>query len=284
MREVVARLSPQDGWNKLRDATNFRAAETLAEALVRTGDMAGAVKSLERAIAAGHLGSTDAPYWLMRIQLRLAELYQLLGRLDEATTLAGVLARQLNEAEPGFPMAARAKAVLGDAAASSAAAPAPVTTRSIRARRLYLSAAQMLQGAPPWLNADAERLLREAIQFDPEFASAHIVLAHALNNQRHRPEVYLAEASKARNTSSGASEAEREFIEGSYFQLLVAKPDRRPRLETSSRAIRCALRARVGAGPQPPMGRGEPDQRLHRATPIARCLAIANCRGGKESR
>jgi serine/threonine-protein kinase len=112
MPEVVKRLSPQNGWNVLRDAINFRAAETLAEALARTGDISGSAKALERARASSYFGSMDTAYWQMRCQLRLAETYQQLGRLAEAEATTSDLQAILREAEPGFPLAERVKALL----------------------------------------------------------------------------------------------------------------------------------------------------------------------------
>jgi hypothetical protein len=112
--EVTKRLSAQAGWDILRDAANLRAAETLAEALIKRDEPVAAVKGLEQALTSGYFGSMDSAYWKMRCQLRLAELYQRLGRHEDATKLASALSAQLEQAEPGFPMLTRVEAVLRD--------------------------------------------------------------------------------------------------------------------------------------------------------------------------
>ena len=102
-------------------------------------------------------------------------------------------------------------------AASPGRATPTITTRSTRALRLYTVAATMMQGRPPWPNAEAERLLREALEDDPEFASARILLAHSLNNQDRPAEEVMTESTRALETARTSSEGERAFIEGSFY-------------------------------------------------------------------
>ena len=123
----------------------------------------------------------------------------------------------------------------------SPAAGAPtITTRSTRALRLYTVAANMMQGRPPWPEAEAQRLLGEALEYDPEFASARILLAHSLNNQNRPHAEVLTEAARALETASSSSEGERAFIEGSFYHLRGhSEADlvkRRRDLETAARA------------------------------------------------
>ena len=92
-----------------------------------------------------------------------------------------------------------------------------ITTRSTRALRLYTVAATMMQGRPPWPEAEAQRLLREALEYDPEFASARILLAHSLNNQLRPVEDVMAEATRALDSARTSSASERAFIEGSFY-------------------------------------------------------------------
>src|SRR4029077_1303014 len=82
-------------------------------------------------------------------------------------------------------------------------APAPagsgptVTTRSVRALRLYTIAAGIMQGDGPWPETEVQRFLREALEEDPEFASARILLAHSLNNQGRPLNEVMMEATRA---------------------------------------------------------------------------------------
>lgn len=111
--ESIRRLS-NGGWGGLSDGPMFRATETLADALVRNGDLAAAADRLQKVSAIKHRAAYDYAYWWMRCQLRLAEIHQQLGRHAEATMIARELATMLGEAEPGFPMVERVRAILGD--------------------------------------------------------------------------------------------------------------------------------------------------------------------------
>lgn len=92
-----------------------------------------------------------------------------------------------------------------------------VTTPSLYALQLYSRAEQSMEG-----NGDqraAETMLREAIKTDPDFASAYILLAWAIRNQR-KPRVESdSVAAEAFRLSERVPDRERYFIQGSYYQM-----------------------------------------------------------------
>ncbi|MBI1874931.1 MAG: tetratricopeptide repeat protein [Acidobacteria bacterium] len=103
------------------------------------------------------------------------------------------------------------------------------TTPSLRALRLYTQASSfMYQGGK---SASAEALLRQAIADDPEFASAQILLAWTLRNQRHPLEEYLPYAERAMQLSDKTPERERYFIRGSCYEMLGNDADAIPAYE-----------------------------------------------------
>ena len=69
---------------------------------------------------------------------------------------------------------------------------------------MYTVAAGMLQGRPPWPNDEAQKFLQEALQFDPEFASARILLAHSLAIQNRPHDAVMKEATRALEASATA--------------------------------------------------------------------------------
>jgi tetratricopeptide (TPR) repeat protein len=92
-----------------------------------------------------------------------------------------------------------------------------VTTPSLRALQLYSQADILIaQGN----SAAAEELLRQAVAEDPNFASAYIHLAHAINNQKRPMEGFRPHAETALRLSESTTERERYFIRGSYYDLL----------------------------------------------------------------
>jgi tetratricopeptide (TPR) repeat protein len=113
---------------------------------------------------------------------------------------------------------------LGETMASlerSKEALAKVTTPSLRALQLYSRAAMLLggeawryhpKGTSPY--AAAEVLLREATTIDPSFASAWLLLAHAVCQQDRPAAEYLPIAERALGLAAGVSELERYFVEG----------------------------------------------------------------------
>lgn len=91
-----------------------------------------------------------------------------------------------------------------------------VTTPSLRALQLYSRAdEQVRDGNLP----AAFELLRNAINEDPNFASAYILAAYALAKQGKPSAEFLPYAKKALELSRQASDAERYFIEGSYYEM-----------------------------------------------------------------
>jgi DNA-binding winged helix-turn-helix (wHTH) protein/tetratricopeptide (TPR) repeat protein len=96
-----------------------------------------------------------------------------------------------------------------------------VTTPSLRALQLYSRAAVLLggeawryhpKGKSPY--AAAEVLLTEATAIDPSFASAWLLLAHAVYQQNRPATEYMPLAERALGLSSAVSSVERYFIEG----------------------------------------------------------------------
>jgi len=119
------------------------------------------------------------------------------GILVAARKLSGALREHLGEELPARPPQQTEK----------------VTTTSIEAFRLYNEANE---SGRTFKWAAAEVLLNKAIQLDPEFASAHILLAWTVYNQRpqSKPEA-LAHASKALALANQVPEREELFIRGS---------------------------------------------------------------------
>lgn len=94
----------------------------------------------------------------------------------------------------------------------------PVTTSSTAAAELYSDATLLMYNPPSQLNAAAEGL-RRAIELDPEFASAYVQLAHAIQEQGGAATAYLPLAERAVELAASVSEPERLFIVGSYHKL-----------------------------------------------------------------
>lgn len=130
---------------------------------------------------------------------------------EEASDQRGILAatRALSN---------RLRATVGEELPSvePAEALALVTTSSLRALQLYSRAEALITHRRA--DASAEELLREAIAEDPEFASAHMQLAHAVRNQG-RLEEAMAHATRAMALASTTGEAERHFIRGGYHSM-----------------------------------------------------------------
>jgi serine/threonine-protein kinase len=95
-----------------------------------------------------------------------------------------------------------------------------VTTPSLHALQLYSQASAFMHG-DNWKHEPAEQLLREAVSEDPDFASAHILLAWAIHNQQRPAEEFLPYANQAAAFAQRTSDAERYFILGSYHSLMA---------------------------------------------------------------
>ena len=93
-----------------------------------------------------------------------------------------------------------------------------VSTPSLRAVQLYTDARTLFDrggiGQGP-----AEELLRQALEIDPEFASAYIWLAWAVHNQDKPADNYIQHAERAFRLAGTTSELERYFIHGSYYWI-----------------------------------------------------------------
>jgi len=96
-----------------------------------------------------------------------------------------------------------------------------VTTPSIKSLQLYSQANRLLVMNDATSKAAID-LLQQAIDVDPNFASAHIVLADALKNFRRDSEAQ-AHAVRARELSINVSDRERLFILGSYYSRFAAE-------------------------------------------------------------
>jgi DNA-binding winged helix-turn-helix (wHTH) protein/tetratricopeptide (TPR) repeat protein len=92
-----------------------------------------------------------------------------------------------------------------------------VTTSSIRALQLYSRAADLM----PEQSDLAEPYLRDALREDPNFASAHILLAYSIVNSGGRSDEYLHHAREALRLVDPTTIAERHFIAGSVHHFLA---------------------------------------------------------------
>jgi tetratricopeptide (TPR) repeat protein len=95
------------------------------------------------------------------------------------------------------------------------------TTSSLAALQVYSKAVD-LGRQNQW--APALKLLESAVQYDPQFASAHNLLAWAISNTGGPWPAVSSAAERARTLAAESSEAERYFIEGSYFTFLGSSP------------------------------------------------------------
>lgn len=101
-----------------------------------------------------------------------------------------------------------------------------VTTPSLQALRRYSQAAALMRGPGIWLNGTGiwpddlvEPYLREALDEDPRFASAHVLLAWTLRDRDRPATEYLREADEALSLAAGSTDVERHFIDGSVHDL-----------------------------------------------------------------
>ncbi len=92
-----------------------------------------------------------------------------------------------------------------------------VTTPSLRALELYSRGMQFMYRGRI---ADAEPLFREAVEEDPEFASAHLYLFWSLFNQGNDTDEARHFLEQALRHSASASEREHYFIEGTYHDFI----------------------------------------------------------------
>ena len=117
-------------------------------------------------------------------------------------------------------LSSRVRARLGEALADieqSARALEKVTTPSLSALQLFSQADALID---PGKSDVAERLLRQAVAEDPDFASGYMHLAWTIFNQRRPATEYLPPAERAVALAERVSERERYFILGSYHHML----------------------------------------------------------------
>jgi serine/threonine-protein kinase len=93
-----------------------------------------------------------------------------------------------------------------------------VTTPSLHALQLYSQADSLIRSGK---DAAAEELLKDTIDEDKDFASAYILIAHAIHNQGRPSAEYVPYAERAVQLAKRASGVERYFILGSYYGLLA---------------------------------------------------------------
>jgi tetratricopeptide (TPR) repeat protein len=137
---------------------------------------------------------------------RLAAFTRNANDHETVRTMVGELAEEIHRA-------------LGQTNAGSGGAADPlenVTTHSLRAAQLFTEADRLVAFGD---SQTAERLLREAIAEDPEFASAYVHLAYAIHNQGRMQEEYLPFAERGVTFSRSASMRERYFILGSHASM-----------------------------------------------------------------
>jgi tetratricopeptide (TPR) repeat protein len=96
---------------------------------------------------------------------------------------------------------------------------AKVTTSDLRALRLYTQADAFIRLGSP---NPARELLEQAIEIDPLFASAEILLAYFLHREgrrNRRDEEFMRHAERAMQLSETVSDHERYFIQATYYNL-----------------------------------------------------------------
>jgi len=98
-----------------------------------------------------------------------------------------------------------------------------VTTPSLHALQLYTQADQAMRLEDASSHAAID-LLERALQEDPNFASAHLLLGYAYFNTGHKTES-KPEFERAFELADSVSDRERFFILGSYYQM-VNDPER----------------------------------------------------------
>lgn len=122
---------------------------------------------------------------------------------------------------------------------------AQVTTPSLDALQLYSRAAALLEG-DAWLSRDdatsqyeaADAMLAQALENDPDFASAWILRARAASARGRPAEEYLAHAERARSLISTVTIHERYLIEGLVRRLHAdAAPYRRDDLVAAAQSL-----------------------------------------------
>jgi serine/threonine protein kinase len=104
-----------------------------------------------------------------------------------------------------------------------------VSTASLAALRHYSQAMAMINDHK---SAPAEELLKQALAEDPDFASAHILIAWAIKNQKRPLADYRQHTERAMELADRTTDRERYFILGSAYAQLGDDEKAVPPLET----------------------------------------------------
>ena len=125
---------------------------------------------------------------------------------------------------------------------------AKVTTPSLKALQLYSKAAALLNGEVWRFHpkagsryASAEALLTDATSADPSFASAWLLLAHAISRQNRPATDYQPLAERALSLSAGVAALERHFIEGFTFSRRARVPEDLRDYDAAARGFEAVL-------------------------------------------
>ena len=166
-----------------------------------------------RALLTGRVDKLDTTYALSAVLVEPATGRTVASVREEAAGDSGFLPAVHR-------LSNRVRARLGEALADierSARALEKVTTPSLSALQLFSEADALI---PQGKSNVAERLLRQAVAEDPDFASGYMHLAWTIRNQRRPATEYLPPAERAVELAARVSERERYFILGSYHQML----------------------------------------------------------------
>lgn len=159
-------------------------------------------------------GNAYVPIMELQQAENLAVIESVTARFDRVEDAADVLGQ----------MAATLRRSADDRR-SQFASPRPVlervTTKSPEALRIYSEAmtATLNPSVRSW-NPVVESLLRDAIAYDEDFASALILLAWSISNQSPETVEHAPIAERALELADTVSDPERYFIRGSYFQMI----------------------------------------------------------------
>jgi serine/threonine-protein kinase len=205
-----------------------------------------------RAMVTGRVEKTGGSYVITAQIVSLKDGVVAASLSEQASTRAELLPAVRRQAF-------RVREVLGDMPATirqSQIALEKVTTPSIHALQLYFQAASLMRGDRLWRHEPAEQLLKQAISEDPEFASAHMLLAWAIHNQQRPEQEFLPHASRAVELADQATGPERHFIVGSYHSLQARSLTLGEDADAEGRKAIAAYKALVRVNPAHPWGLG----------------------------
>jgi tetratricopeptide (TPR) repeat protein len=226
---VAPRARVEDSLRLMRKDPNTRVGEALGrDVAIRDGGI--------RLVVSSRAERTGSAY-LMTASVIDSASGRLIGSASEQAKTITEIAQAVHR------LAATIRRASGDRGAGGAANQPElehVATPSLLACRLYSQAYRLgtqMGSLSDW--EDSERLAREAIAEDPQFASAHIWLAYALRNQDKPEAEWRPSLARAVEFSNSATDRERQFIlasqktmdkdwEGAvlaYRRMLASYPD-----------------------------------------------------------